>query len=88
MADPWQCPACKTWLAPQVTEHRCKPDEGTAAQPAPVTIWPGTGGGTVTATWPYGEIITTNTGYSSSAAGLSMAIDPRLVAAAAFPKAA
>jgi len=20
---PWQCPDCKTWMAPTVTEHRC-----------------------------------------------------------------
>ena len=36
MAEPWQCPACKTWLAPHVSEHRCEPPEGAVgAKPAP-----------------------------------------------------
>jgi hypothetical protein len=34
MAEPWQCPACKTWLAPQVREHRCDPDDGVGAKPS------------------------------------------------------
>jgi hypothetical protein len=32
MADPWQCPACKTWIRGDVAEHRC-PDGGTPAVP-------------------------------------------------------
>lgn len=44
MSDPapWQCPTCETWLAPHVSEHRCKP-----AEPAvTVTPWvPATGSG-------------------------------------------
>jgi hypothetical protein len=35
MAEPWQCPACKTWIAPHVSEHRCDPEGGVPAVPAP-----------------------------------------------------
>jgi hypothetical protein len=35
MAEPWQCPACKTWLAPHVSEHRCDPEGGVPAVPVP-----------------------------------------------------
>jgi hypothetical protein len=37
MADPWRCPACKTWIRADVTEHRCPPDDAVPAA--------GTGGG-------------------------------------------
>jgi hypothetical protein len=40
MTEPWQCPACRTWLAPHVSEHRCEPGDGVGAKPvspAPVT---------------------------------------------------
>lgn len=40
MADPWQCPACKTWIRPDVTEHRCPPPDGVLAVTGPF-ITPG-----------------------------------------------
>ena len=37
-AEPWQCPSCKAWMAPGVTEHQCKPPEdGVTAPVVPVT---------------------------------------------------
>jgi hypothetical protein len=41
MAEPWQCPACKTWIRPDVSEHKCPPDDGvTASLPAPAPTQP------------------------------------------------
>jgi hypothetical protein len=43
---PWQCPSCKVWNAPHVTQHRC--DDGFAAggvviipgpRPTPLGCW-------------------------------------------------
>lgn len=33
--DPWQCPACKTWIRGDVAEHRCPPDGGVTAKVPP-----------------------------------------------------
>lgn len=33
MTEPWQCPSCKTWMAPGITEHRCEGDGGVPAVP-------------------------------------------------------
>ena len=38
MAEPWKCPECGTWNAPDVKEHRCDPGGGVPAKVA-------TGGG-------------------------------------------
>lgn len=37
MTAPWQCPACGTWMAPGVTEHRCEDGGGV---PADITSGP------------------------------------------------
>lgn len=31
MADPWRCPACRTWIRADVAEHRCPPDDAVPA---------------------------------------------------------
>ena len=50
-AGPWQCPACKTWVRGDVTEHRCGPDGGVTAEvPAPAPSQPPA---TVTMTHPW-----------------------------------
>lgn len=56
MAEPWQCPACKTWIRPDVTEHRC---EGGSAVPA-IVPGPSPTGGVSMSTLPEGWTITTN----------------------------
>ena len=33
MADPWQCPSCRDWLAPTVTAHRCAEKPAESAKP-------------------------------------------------------
>ena len=65
MAEPWQCPACKTWLAPHVSEHRCDPEGGVGTKPvSPVPSSPST----AVYTWPTGGgVITTGpTGWTAT----------------------
>jgi len=64
MAEPWQCPACKTWLAPHVSEHRCDPEGGVGAKPlSPVPSSPSA----AVHTWPTGGTITTGpTGWTAT----------------------
>ena len=57
MTEPWQCPACKTWIRGDVTEHRCPPQEGVGAEPigpspySPTTfVWSPPPGWSVTTT--------------------------------------
>lgn len=75
MADPWQCPACKTWIRGEVTEHRCPPQEGVVAVP---TVWPGgaPGSTTISTAFPPGTIITTN--YAGLPAGARSIDDARV----------
>jgi len=63
MAEPWQCPACKTWLAPHVSEHRCDPEGGVGAVPvAPAPVTP-----TTTSVRPTGGVtITRATGWTAT----------------------
>ena len=64
----WQCPACMTWLAPHVNEHRCAPPEGgVSVRPVVAPYSPSTG----TATWPAGSgiVVTPGGGYSYGEGG-------------------
>lgn len=65
MTEPWQCPACMTWIRADVTEHRCNPGEGgvpaAVIQPAPM------GGGSITTSIPEGWVITTNAPTTTTA---------------------
>lgn len=66
-AEPWQCPACKTWIRADVTEHRCEPGAGGSAVPAIPTG--GGGGGSVTWSMPPGTVITHTSGTSYELSG-------------------
>ena len=54
---PWKCPACGTWLAPHVSEHRCDPPA--AAVRVTSIDPPGSGGSFSAATLP-GTVTTVN----------------------------
>jgi hypothetical protein len=72
MAEPWQCPACKTWLAPHVSEHRCDPEDGVGAKPVvPAPASPAPGALTWT-TQPGWTITTTNLPSTTSAAAVEL----------------
>ena len=61
---PWQCPACRTWLAPHVTEHRCDPPQaGVTALPYVTGPAGSTGTSISTATLP-GTVTTVNVSAS------------------------
>ena len=71
MAEPWQCPACKTWLAPYVSEHRCDPDAGVHAMRV---VSPKAPGGGMTITPSSFQTTTTNTGYPVTGATVTYAV--------------
>jgi len=66
-AKPWQCPACKAWIAPHVGEHRCEGD-GSAGVREPAAPDPGDPGATMF-TWAPG---TTTTGMITAPASLTV----------------
>jgi hypothetical protein len=77
----WECPKCNLILAPQVTEHRCKPpDDGVPAVVTPYQPTSGSGGST---TWPGTITVTpgytywTSTVESGGSGGISTVTDQR-----------
>lgn len=49
---PWQCPECRTWIAPHVDEHKCDPPSGGVAVRPVVAPYSPPPGGTYTWTSP------------------------------------
>ena len=74
---PWQCPSCKLWLAPYVTEHRCDPPAG-GITVTPLPSGPSGWTGTSVSTAP-GTITVNVSGTAMSEREVTAAIQRQLL---------
>jgi S1-C subfamily serine protease len=69
--EPWRCPACLTWIAPHVPEHRCDPPGSGVTVIYPGTTGPASSAGISISTATLPGTVTVNV----SGAGVTSAAD-------------